>query len=317
MKTPRFVFSALTAIVAVSLGFGVLSLNSCKRNGTEIPVTGVSVNQPAFSITEGETAVISYSVEPSDASVKDVSFSSSDTSVATVDNTGRVTAVAPGSATITVTSKDGGFTASVTVTVIAKGSVGVAVTGILLDNSEVTLELGSTFTFTVTVEPDNATDKGVIWKSSKPSAVIVDDYGMISAMGIGSATITATSKSNPAISAKCDVTVVNKGVVQSPKKVTVAEFIAAPESDSQKYELVGIIDGGSINMTYGDFDLYDETGSVKVYGLTATDLGYGAKNDKSFSSLGLHGGDKIRIIGYRSSFSSTPEVAYAYFVEKL
>ena len=317
MKTPRFVFSALTAIVAVSLGFGVLSLNSCKRNGTEIPVTGVSVNQPAFSITEGETAVISYSVEPSDASVKDVSFSSSDTSVATVDNTGRVTAVAPGSATITVTSKDGGFTASVTVTVIAKGSVGVAVTGILLDNSEVTLELGSTFTFTVTVEPDNATDKGVIWKSSKPSAVIVDDYGMISALGIGSATITATSKSNPAISAKCDVTVVNKGVVQSPKKVTVAEFIAAPESDSQKYELVGIIDGGSINMTYGDFDLYDETGSVKVYGLTATDLGYGAKNDKSFSSLGLHGGDKIRIIGYRSSFSSTPEVAYAYFVEKL
>ena len=120
------------------------------------------MNQPAFSITEGETAVISYSVEPSDASVKDVSFSSSDTSVATVDNTGRVTAVAPGSATITVTSKDGGFTASVTVTVIAKGSVGVAVTGIMLDNSEVTLELGSTFTFTVTVEPDNATDKGVI-----------------------------------------------------------------------------------------------------------------------------------------------------------
>lgn len=316
MKTPRFVFSALTAIVAVSLGFGVLSLNSCKRNGTEIPVTGVSVNQPAFSITEGETAVISYSVEPSDASVKDVSFSSSDTSVATVDNTGRVTAVAPGSATITVTSKDGGFTASVTVTVIAKGSVGVAVTGILLDNSEVTLELGSTFTFTVTVEPDNATDKGVIWKSSKPSAVIVDDYGMISAMGIGTATITATSKSNPAISAKCDVTVVNKGVVQSPKKVTVAEFIAAPESDSQKYELVGIIDG-SINTTYGDFYLYDETGSVRVYGLTATDLGYGAKNDKSFSSLGLHAGDKIRIIGYRLSFSSTPEVAYAYFVEKL
>ncbi len=70
------------------------------------------------------------------------------------------------------------------------------------------------------------------------------------------------------------------------KAVTVAEFIAAPKSDTQVYELVGTI-GSTINTTYGNFDLTDETGTVYIYGLTATYLGYGFKNDGSFSSLGL------------------------------
>ena len=100
------------------------------------------------------------------------------------------------------------------------------------------------------------------------------------------------------------------------KSVTVAEFQAAPESDSQVYELVGTI-GGSINSTYGNFDLADETGTVYVYGLTATNLGYGTKNDKSYASLGLNEGDKIKIRGYRGSFNDKIEVMYAWFIEKV
>ena len=84
------------------------------------------------------------------------------------------------------------------------------------------------------------------------------------------------------------------------KAVSIADFNAAAESDSQVYELVGTI-GGSINETYGNFDLTDETGTVYVYGLTSTNLGYGAKNDKSYASLGLKEGDKIKIRGYRGS----------------
>ena len=100
------------------------------------------------------------------------------------------------------------------------------------------------------------------------------------------------------------------------KSVTIAEFNAAPESDSQVYELVGTI-GGSINTTYGNFDLADETGTVYVYGLTATNLGYGTKNDKSYASLGLNEGDKIKIRGYRGSFNDKIEVMYAWFIEKV
>ena len=97
---------------------------------------------------------------------------------------------------------------------------------------------------------------------------------------------------------------------------TIAEFNAAAESSTQKYKLTGTI-GGSINTTYGNFDLTDETGTVYVYGLTATDLGYGAKNDKSYASLNLAEGDKITIIGYRGSYGDKIEVLNAYFVEKV
>ena len=100
------------------------------------------------------------------------------------------------------------------------------------------------------------------------------------------------------------------------KAVSIADFNAAPESDSQVYELVGTI-GGSINTTYGNFDLTDATGTVYVYGLTATELGYGAKNDKSYASLGLAEGDKIKIRGYRGSFNDKIEVMYAWFIEKV
>ena len=99
------------------------------------------------------------------------------------------------------------------------------------------------------------------------------------------------------------------------KKVTVAEFNAAAESDTQKYQLTGTI-SGTINATYGNFDLVDDTGTVYVYGLTATELGYKATNDKSFGSLGLGSGDKITIIGYRGSHGGKIEVMYAYFVSK-
>lgn len=100
------------------------------------------------------------------------------------------------------------------------------------------------------------------------------------------------------------------------KSVSVAEFNAAAESDTQVYELVGTI-GGSINTTYGNFDLTDETGTVYVYGLTSTELGYGAKNDKSYASLNLKAGDKIKIQGYRGSYNDKIEVMYAWFIEKL
>ena len=100
------------------------------------------------------------------------------------------------------------------------------------------------------------------------------------------------------------------------KAVTVSEFLAAAESDSQVYELVGVI-GGSINTTYGNFDLTDDSGTVYVYGLTATELGYGEKNDKSFASLDLNKGDTIKLRGYRGSFNGKDEVTYAWFIEKI
>ncbi len=200
MKLGKSILLFATGVIALAVS--AFTVASCVRPAAEIAVTGVTVSQPSLSLEEGETATISYTVQPKDATTPDVSFSSSDTSVATVSNTGIVTAVAPGTATITVKTKDGGFTATVTITVKAKT---VAVTGISLDKTELTLKSGEKATLTATVTPANATDKSVTWTSSDPPVVAVDN-GEILAGKPGTATITVKTKDGGK-TATCKVTV--------------------------------------------------------------------------------------------------------------
>ena len=88
-----------------------------------ISVSGVSLSPTVISLTEGTTATLYASVMPSNATTTSVTWTSSNTAVATVTNQGIVTAIAPGTATITVTTNDGGYkaTAVVTVTPAASG----------------------------------------------------------------------------------------------------------------------------------------------------------------------------------------------------
>ena len=206
MNHNRIVTGVLTALTVFALGVFTLSVSSCKHGETEISVTGVTVSQPTITLGEGETAVISYTVEPSNATIKDVTFTSSNPSVVTVDENGVVTAVGPGTAVITITTKDGSFTATVTVTVIKP----VAVTGVSLDKSELTLKTGDTATLTATVSPDDATDKSVIWITSDPAVAAVDK-GKVTAGNIGSATITVKTNDGGK-TATCLVTVKPDGV---------------------------------------------------------------------------------------------------------
>ena len=83
----------------------------------DVHVTSVSLDKNTLSMEEGDTEQLTETVLPSNATDKSVSWSSSNTSVATVSSTGLVTAVSAGSATITVTTTDGGYTASCAVTV--------------------------------------------------------------------------------------------------------------------------------------------------------------------------------------------------------
>ena len=92
-----------------------------------------------------------------------------------------------------------------------------------------------------------------------------------------------------------------------PKEVivaTVAEFLAAEVSADQWYELTGTVKNIKSNV-YGNFDLEDASGSVYVYGLTATQV---ASNDKSFANLEIAEGDNITIIGLRADYKGTAQV---------
>lgn len=83
-----------------------------------VPVTGVTLNKSSTSIEQGSTETLTATVSPSNATDQTVSWSTSNSSVATVSN-GVVTGVSAGSAVITVTTTDGGYTDTCTVTVTA------------------------------------------------------------------------------------------------------------------------------------------------------------------------------------------------------
>lgn len=88
---------------------------------TKVPVSGVTLDQSALSFTLGDSAItLQATVAPGNATNKNVTWSSSNPVVAKVDSDGVVTAVSKGTATITVTTVDGGKTATATVTVDPK-----------------------------------------------------------------------------------------------------------------------------------------------------------------------------------------------------
>ena len=157
---------------------------------TTIAVTGVSLNRSDMTLEVGRSATLQAVVAPNNATNKAVTWSSNNTATAVVDSTGKVTAVAPGSAVITVRTADGSKTASCTVKVPASSFSDIAVTGVSLNRSDMTLEVGRSATLQAVVAPNNATNKAVTWSSNNTATAVVDSTGKVTAVAPGSAVIT-------------------------------------------------------------------------------------------------------------------------------
>lgn len=166
-----------------------------------IDVTAIDFNKTSTTIAIGDSETLTVTYTPSDANTGKAitSWVSSDEAVATVNN-GTITGVAAGTATITATSQ-GGFTASCTVTVQA-----VAVTGVTLNKTTLTLKEEGFETLTPTIAPSNATNKAVTWTSSAPTIATVDANGKVTGVAEGQATITVTTQDGN-YTASCTVTV--------------------------------------------------------------------------------------------------------------
>lgn len=116
------VFLVLALVVVMTLG----SVVWAQDDPSPIPVTGVSLNLTALDIVVGDQRQLEATVRPADATNTNLTWTSSNTNVATVQVIGaadsgmaRVTAVAPGTASIVVSTVDGGLTATTSVTVRA------------------------------------------------------------------------------------------------------------------------------------------------------------------------------------------------------
>ena len=161
--------------------------DTCKITVTEenISVTGVSLNEESKKIKMGETYTLIETIEPVNVTNLNVTWESSNEEVATVVG-GVVTALKEGTAIITVTTVDGEFTDTCTITV--EDDV-INVNGVQLDKEEEELEVGDIIILRQTVLPENATNKNVVWTSSDEEIVIVEN-GQVTALKEGTATIT-------------------------------------------------------------------------------------------------------------------------------
>lgn len=91
------------------------------------------------------------------------------------------------------------------------------------------------------------------------------------------------------------------------KAIPIGEFITLPEN-GQIYELTGIVANIS-NMTYGNFDLVDETGSIYIYGVLDPD-----GNPKNFATLDVEEGDQLTIQGSLGHYGDKLEVINAQYI---
>ena len=150
----------------------------------------------------------------------------------------------------------------------------VAVSDVRIDKPTMALTVGETGQLTVTVTPEDAADKSVVWSSGNAAAATVDDRGWVTALAAGNATITATAGGKQAT---CEVTVtdaVPEGVTvttydaliealqtggtsaEAPTLVTLGADITIPRGGADNPAMNGSgyfkIDGGGHAMTWED-----------------------------------------------------------------
>lgn len=164
----------------------------------EIPLAEAIALPETLEMTAGDVVDVPLTTTPAGAYVQGLTFTSSDTTVATVDAaTGEITALKDGEVVITATSSTG-LETSCTVTVNK-----LMATDIVLNPSELTLVLGGDATLTVEAQPSAGYFGDVTWTSSDETVVTVVN-GTVTAVGHGTATVTAVSGD---LYATCFVTV--------------------------------------------------------------------------------------------------------------
>ena len=172
--------------------------NTAQYTVTVVPIlvdeiTVTAEDGAAAIVGIGQTLQLSAAITPENATDKTVTWSVVDgtgTGHATIDNNGLLTGETEGTVTVIATANDGsGKQGSLEVTVV------IPVTGVSLNKAVMFLQEGTTAEepLIVTVEPDEATNKDVIWESDNPGVATVDNNGKVTAEAVGTAKIIATT----------------------------------------------------------------------------------------------------------------------------
>lgn len=228
-------------VTAVSEGYATITATASNGSGASASVTvtvqsvkvqSVSLSRSILSMQVGGTQALSATVSPTNAANRSVIWTSSNSLVASVSSAGVVTALSAGTTIVTVTTVDGSYSASCTVTV--QGDV----TSIKLDQTVVSLGISETVKIGATTAPTE--NVSLTWRSSDSKVATVDSSGNVKGVAAGTATITVTYKDisvTVQVTVVGDAEVVDKGTVENSdgtKTSTVEETSEAGDSTISK-----------------------------------------------------------------------------------
>ncbi len=196
-----------------------------------IPVRLIVLNKSNLSLKKGEITNLTVEIFPSNASNRDVEWHSSNTKVISVSD-GYICAENIGSATVTATANDeNGATARCNVTV----TPGIAIKTIHIPGAR-QMAIGESVYLEMTITPDNATNKKVLWESKNTGVVTVNSLtGEIFALAKGTAMVYANAQDGSGKRGWCKI------FVTDPIPVTKIEFakdnITTIRSDDEPFYL--------------------------------------------------------------------------------
>ena len=174
----------LTVVLAVSLALPAAAAS--------VAVTGVTLDKTSVTLAPKDSITLKATVQPDNATNQNLTWSSNREDVATVSSKGVVTAVAEGTTTITVKTKESGYSATCNVTV-AKSTV----TGLIIDPAgPETLPVGKTRTLVAKATYSNGTTStvDVTWSPTNAKIADVSSTGVVTAVAEGSSEIIGTYK---------------------------------------------------------------------------------------------------------------------------
>ena len=177
-----------------------------------IKVTGIILDTPLVTMGINQTAVLKATVVPVTANNKNILWTTSNSSIVEVSQKGVLTSKAEGFVFITATTVDGGLVAVCTV-IVKK----IPVTGITLDKTNSSIEVGNSITLKAVVAPENASNKSVKYYSTNSSVASVNSDGVVVGNAVGEAIITVTTIDGN-FKSECTITVkdsknISKGIL--------------------------------------------------------------------------------------------------------
>ena len=149
---------------------------------------GIEISPAEITIAVGRSGNLKANVLPKDTDNKKVIWSSSDESIATVNKTGQIKGISIGDCTITCTSEAmASVSSSVTVHIVQP------VTKVAFTSKTALVYIGETTQLAWTIEPENATNKTLTFKSGKEAIAVVDAEGIVTGVSSGKTAVTATT----------------------------------------------------------------------------------------------------------------------------